>query len=153
MISQPISWYTARTSAALPTPCFPSTVIVRTLWVAMTCSLLRARSRLLLACRRAARRPALPLCLLFLASIFLFFYFFVHKLLSSNFCPRSRLSFWSHEEGSRLSFPASARPSYTPERSLMLTHGRISFLRLSATVLQQFVWLYRWYERFGAWVF
>ena len=99
-MSQPISWYTSRTSAALPTPCFPSTAIVRTLWVAMTSFLLRARSRSLLACRRAARRLVLPLLLFFLAHTFSFDNFFVQKLLSSNFCPRSRLSFWPREEGS-----------------------------------------------------
>ena len=98
-MSQPISWYTSRTSAALPTPCFPSTAIVRTLWVAMTSSLLRARSRSLLACRRAARRLVLPLRLFFLANTFFLFIIFVQKLLSSNFCPRSRLSFGSREEG------------------------------------------------------
>ena len=101
-MSQPISWYTSRTSAALPTPCFPSTAIVRTLWVAVTSSLLRARSRSLLACRRAARRLVLHLRLFFLANIYFFKYFFVHKLMSSNFYPRSRLSFWSREEGSAL---------------------------------------------------
>ena len=69
-MSQPISWYTSRISAALPTPCFPSTAIVRTLWVAMTSSLLRARSRSLLACRRAARRLVLLLLLFFLAHNF-----------------------------------------------------------------------------------
>ena len=34
----------------------------------------------------------------------------------------------------------------------MLTHRHLSFPPLSATVLQQFVCLSGWYERFGAWV-
>ena len=72
MMSQPISWCTSSTSAALPTPCFSFTVIISTLWVAMASSLLRARSRSLLACHRAARRPALSLRLFFLPSIFSF---------------------------------------------------------------------------------
>ena len=50
------------------------------------------------------------------------FHIFLHiTLVSSNSCPRVRLS-----------HPASTRPSYTPELSPMLTHERLSFLPLSA---------------------
>ena len=87
MMSQPISWYTSRTSAALPTPCFPSTAIVRTLWVAMTSSLLRARSRSLLACRRAARRLVLLLLLFFLANTFFLLIIFCTKTSVLQFLP------------------------------------------------------------------
>ena len=70
---QPISWYTPTTSAARPKPCLPSTVIVPTLWKATMSSLLRARSRSLLACRRDARRAALLLRLCLLARALLLF--------------------------------------------------------------------------------
>ena len=59
-MSHPSRSYTLKTSSARPTPCVPSTVIVRTLCVATTIARPRARARflLLLCCRR--RLSGLP---------------------------------------------------------------------------------------------
>ena len=60
MKSHPSRSYTLKTSTARPTPCVPSTAIVRTLCVATAISRPRARARfLLLPCRRW-RLSALP---------------------------------------------------------------------------------------------
>ena len=128
-MSQPIFWYTRRISAALPTPCLPSTVIVRTLGVAMTSSLLRARSRSLLACHRAARRPALPLRLFFLTSTFFIFVFFLHILVSSNPYYRPRLRFWSREEGSTL--PPRVGSPILHARAESGAYSRVTLLSLA----------------------
>ena len=144
-MSQSISWYAPRTSAVLPTPCLPSAAIVRTLWVAMKSFLLQGRSRSWLA--NVPR--AVPLCLLlFLADTFLFLFIFLHKLVPFNSCPRSRPRFRPREKALP---PRPGLPIFTPVLSLVLTRERLSFLLLSATVLQQFVRLYLWYKSFGAW--
>ena len=59
-MSHPSQSYTLKTSGARPTPCVPSTAIVRTLCVATSISCPRARARFLflLCCRR--RLSALP---------------------------------------------------------------------------------------------
>ena len=60
MTSHPSRSYTLKTSSDRPTPCVPSTAIVRTLCVATAISRPRARARfLLLPCRRRCR-SALP---------------------------------------------------------------------------------------------
>ena len=84
MMSQSRSSYSLRTSAARPAPCFPSTAIVRTLWVAIVSSFLRTFSLSLSASRLLARRPALPLCLRFLARSF--FLLVVSVLIFCFFC-------------------------------------------------------------------
>ena len=60
MTSHPSRSYTLKTSSARPTPCFPSTAIVRTLCVATVISRPRARARFLLSRCRRRRRSALP---------------------------------------------------------------------------------------------
>ena len=72
--------YTLKTSSARPTPCFPSTAIVRTLCAATVISRPRARARFPLSRCRRRRRSALPRrlrlrarnCLLFVTSSFIF---------------------------------------------------------------------------------
>ena len=74
-MSSPACRYSPSTSAALPTPCFPSIAIVRTLCVATVISLFRARSRSRsrsdIALRPAALRAGLSLRRFFLAFSFL----------------------------------------------------------------------------------
>ena len=91
-------------SLGLGRACHPHPAIVRTLWIALISSLLQPRFRSLLACRRAARRPALPLSLLFLAKTFgtFIYLYFLYVHVSSNSCPRSRLRFRSREKDSAL---------------------------------------------------
>ena len=122
-MSQPISWYTSRTSAALPMPCFPSTAIVRTLWVAMTSSLLRARSRSLLACRLAARRLVLPLLLFFLAHNFFLLIFFCTKTSVLQFLPPFAPEFFVSRGG--FGFPSPRRLAHLtrPSRVWCLLTG------------------------------
>ena len=60
MTSYPSRSHTLKTSSARPTPCVPSTAIVRALCMATVISRSRARARfLVLVCRRR-RRSALP---------------------------------------------------------------------------------------------
>ena len=117
-MSQPISWYMPRTPAARPTAFLPSQSIVRTLWVAMMSSLLRARSWSLLACLLRA----IPLCLCAPASWQLLYFckFISHILVSFNSCPLSRLRFWPREEATVLLRLGTAHFEVQVERSLQL---------------------------------
>ena len=63
--------YTLKTSSTRPTPCVPSTAIVRTLGVATAISRPRARARFLLLLCRRRRLSALPRRLRLRARIFL----------------------------------------------------------------------------------
>ena len=60
MMSHPSRPYTLKISSARPTPCVPSTVIVRTLCVATVISRSGARARFLLLLYRRRRLSALP---------------------------------------------------------------------------------------------
>ena len=60
MTSHPSRSYTLKTSSARPTPCVPSTAIVRTLCVATSISRPRARAQFLLFLCRRRRLSALP---------------------------------------------------------------------------------------------
>ena len=71
MTSHPSRSYTLKTSSARPTPCVPSTAIVRTLCVATAVSRPRARARFLLLLCRRRRLSTLPRRLLLRANIFL----------------------------------------------------------------------------------
>ena len=71
MTSHPSRSYTLKTSSARPTPCVPSTAIVRTLCVAITISRPRVRARFLLLLCRRRHLSALPRRLRLRAKIFL----------------------------------------------------------------------------------
>ena len=73
MTSHPSRSYTLKTSSARPTPCFPSTTIVRTLCVTTMISRPRARARFLLSRCRRRRRSALPRRLRLRVKAFLLF--------------------------------------------------------------------------------
>ena len=123
--------YTLKTSSARPTPCVPSTAIVRTLCVATAISRPRVRARfLLLLCLR--RRLSAPLRRRRLrAEIFLLSTAFSIFLLPY---PRSCLVLCSRDVGSAVP-PRVARPSSVSGANLVLTHRLLSFLPLSAAVL------------------
>ena len=70
MMSHPSRSYTLKTSSARPTPCVPSTAIVRTLCVATAISRPRARARFLLWLCWRRRLSALPRRLRLRAKIF-----------------------------------------------------------------------------------
>ena len=94
---------------------------------------------------RSASAPPLPGKYLFLLSSFL-------HTLGPSILVAVRAQGFSIASKVRLSHPASVRPSYAPELSLVLTRGLLLFLPLSATtVLQRFFCLYRWYRQPGAW--
>ena len=131
MRSHPSRSYTLKTSSARPTPCVPSTGIVRTLCVATAISRPRARARFLLLLCRRRRLSALPRRLRLRAKIFLlrdFFNFpsFPIPVLVLYFV----LATWVQP-----SHPASPRPSSVTGANLVLTHRLLSFLPLSAAVL------------------
>ena len=116
--TKPISWCRSSTSpAARPTPCLPSTTISRTLWAAMMSSCLRARSRSPPPCLLASRR-------LIIISFYAYASWLRSRELISTFCPSSLI-----------------------EPNLVLTHGRLSFLPFFSTLLQSFLFRYRWNVR------
>ena len=133
-MSHPSRSYTLKTSSARPTPCVPSTAIVRTLCVATAISCLRARARFLL-CSVVGGAS-----LLYLAAVVCAPKFPKLFLLSATFSisllpyPRSCLDFvlatWVQP-----SHPASPRPSSVSGSNLVLTHRPLSSLPLSAAVL------------------
>ena len=108
-MSHPSRSYTLKTSSARPTPCVPSTAIVRTLCVATAISRPRARARflLLLCCRR--RLSALPRRRHLRAKIFQ--NVFLSATFSISFLPypRSCLVFCSRDVGSAV--PPRVAPS------------------------------------------
>ena len=80
--------YTLKTPSARPTPCVPSTAIVRTLCVATVISRPRARARFFLLLCRRRRLSALPRRLRLRANIFLFSVTFsIFPLFLSPFLP------------------------------------------------------------------
>ena len=147
MTSRPSRSYTLRPSSARPTPCVPSTAIVRALCVATVTSRPLARIRLLaLLCRRR-RRSALPRRLRFRANNFLLFVTF---FFSPFPCPRSCLTFWFCGVGSAVP-PRVVLPSSVSGANLVLTHRLLSSLPLSAAV--RLFWCHnRWYERSDSWI-
>ena len=110
MTSNPTkSIYTHKTPSACPTPCVPSTGIVRRLCVATVISCVRARDLLLL---RRRRRSALPCRLRLRAKHFLISINFPINLLSlSSFLA---LNLVLRREFSR---PTPRRPLHLPTRS------------------------------------
>ena len=118
--SHPSRSYTLKTSSARPTPCFPSTAIVRTLCVATMISRPRARARFLLARCYRRRRSALPRRLRLRAKTFLLF-------LSSSLISLSLSPFLPYVLVSRRGFsrPTPRRPSHlpSPERIWCLLTG------------------------------
>ena len=104
MISQPISWYTPRTSAALPTPCFmllihshrPHVMGSDVEFCSVSSVTVVAR---LSSCCAPSRSPSAPL---FSGKFCFCNFLYIYVLVFSNSCPRSRLSFWSREEDSAL---------------------------------------------------
>ena len=99
-MSHPSRSYTLKTSSARPTPCVPSTAIVRTLCVATAISRPRARARFFLLLCRRRRLSALPRRLRLRAKIF---------LLSATFSFFSCLVFCSRDVGSAV--PSRVAPS------------------------------------------
>ena len=71
MTSHPSRSYILKTSSARPTPCVPSTAIVRTLCVVTAISHPRARARFLLLLCRRRRLSALPRRLRLRAKLFI----------------------------------------------------------------------------------
>ena len=159
-MSRTRSWYSLRTSAARPMPCFPSIAIVRTSWVATLSSRLRTFSLSLSASHRL--RPALPRRLQFLTrrffilviSVIIFSFFrFLHFSRTLFLLPRpsSRLRIWSRETGSAIPsrvgrpiFRASADCGVY-SRAPLLPPGFRDGTSLSC-------YRCRWNERFCAWV-
>ena len=120
MTSHPSRSYTLKTSSARPTPCVPSTAIVRTLCVATMISRPRARARFLVLLCHRRRRSALPRRLRLRANNFLLsvtFYIFLLSL--SPFLPCSLVS----RRG--FSRPTPRRSSHlpSPERIWCLLTG------------------------------
>ena len=120
MTSHPSRSYTLKTSSVRPTPCFPSTAIVRTLFVATVIYRPRARARFLLSrcCRR--RRSALPRRLRLCAKNFLLF-------VTSSIISLSLSPFLPFVLVSRRGFshPTPCHPSHlpSPERIWCLLTG------------------------------
>ena len=120
MTSHPSRSYTLKTSSARPTPCFPSTAIVRTLCVATVIFRPRARARFLLSRCRRRRRSTLPRGLRLRANYFLLIV--TSSLISlflSPFLPFVLVS----RRG--FSHPTPCRPSHlpSPERMWCLLPG------------------------------
>ena len=109
MTSHPSQSHTLKTSSARPTPCVPSTAIVRTLCVATAISRPRARARFLLLLCRRRRLFALPRRLHLRAKFFLLSVTFsIFPLSLSPFLPCILLS----RRG--FSRPTPRRPVHLP---------------------------------------
>ena len=106
MTSHPSRSYTLKTSSARPTPCVPSTAIVRTLCVATAISRPRARARFLVLLCHRRRLSALPRRLRLRAKIFLLSATISFFLLPY---PRFCLVFCSRDVGSAV--PPRVAPS------------------------------------------
>ena len=115
MTSHPSRSYKLKTSSARPTPCFPSTAIVRTLCVATVISNPHARARSLLSRYRRRRRSALPRRLRLRANTFLLFVTF--SLIS---LPLSPLLPFVLVSPRRFSRPTPRRPSHLPSPGRIL---------------------------------
>ena len=134
-MSHPSRSHTLKTSRARPTPCVPSTAIVRTLCVATVISRPRARARFLLSFCRMRRRCALPRHLRLRANIFLLSATFSNFSLSlSPFLPCILLS----RRG--FSRPTPRRPVHLP------SPGQIWCLLTGSSPLSRFP---RRYASFG----
>ena len=109
MTPHPSRSYTLKTSSARPTPCVPSTAIVRTLCVATAVSRPRARARFLLLLCRRRRLSALPRRLLLRAHFF-------HLSAAFSVFPPSLSPFLSCILFSRRGFirPTPSRPVHLP---------------------------------------
>ena len=134
-MSHPSRSYTLKTSSARPTPCVPSTAIVRTLCVATAISRPRARARflLLLSCRR--RLSALPRRRRLRAKIFERCFSFLRLFQFPSFPIPVLALYFALATWVQPSHPASPRPSSVSGANLVLTHRLLSFLPLSAAVL------------------
>ena len=112
-MSRPTCRYSPSTSAALPTPCFSSITIARTLCV--------ARSRSHIALRRAALRAGLNLRRFFLALSFLRSVIFSKinsvRSLSPWGCPGSRLRYCSRGVDSTFHFRVDLPGFHSPVKS------------------------------------
>ena len=106
MTSHPSQLYTLKTSSARPTPCFPSTAIIRTLCVATIISRPRARARFLLSRCRRRRRSPLPRRFRLRAKAFL-----TSSLIFLSLSPSLPFVLVSRRGFSR---PTPLRPSYFP---------------------------------------
>ena len=119
-MSHPSRSYTLKTSSARPTPCVPSTAIVRTLCVATVISRPRARARFLISRCRKRRRSALPRRLRLRAKTSLLFVTF--SLIPLSLSPFLPCILVSRRGFSR---PISRRPAHlpSPERIWCLLTG------------------------------
>ena len=147
MASHPSGSYTLKTSSARPTPCVPSTAIVRTLCVATVISVLVhvlhssfrsvAGGATLLCLAASVCAPRLP------SYLWLFVSFPFHVPVLAFYLG---LATWVQP-----SHPASPRPSSVSGANLVLTHRLLSSLALSAAVRQ--FWCHdRWCERSDLWI-
>ena len=109
MTLHPSRSYPLKTSSTRPTPCVPSTAIVRTLCVATVISRSRARARFLLSLCRRKRRSALPRNLPLRAKFFLLSVTYsIYPISLSPFLP---CILFSRRGFSR---PTPRRPVYPP---------------------------------------
>ena len=124
MTSHPSRSYTLKTSSARPTPCVPSTVIVRTLYVATVISHPRARARFLVLLSRRRRRSALRRRLRLRVSD-LYYPPFPAAVLALYF----GLATWVQP-----SHPASPCPPFVSGTNLVLTNSLLSPLASFGTI-------------------